>query len=426
MAFLARGLGYTALTVAAGTGYYYATDTRAGIHQWLIPPIMRFIYPDAEIAHEKGTSALRALHAMGLEPRERGNLDDGLGTTVFGHKLNNPFGTSAGIDKNADVPDPLLSIGPAIVEVGGVTPHPQVGNPKPRVFRIPSQNALINRYGLNSEGVDFVAMRLRQRVRDFAYRHGFGIDEEGEEIVLNGGAGVPPGSLVEGKLLAVQVAKNKATPDNDLDAVTADYVTCVGKVAKYADIITVNVSSPNTPGLRLLQNVGPLTQILRGVVQAAQSAPRATKPAVMVKVSPDEDTDEQVAGICEAVRECGVDGIIVGNTTKKRPDPFPKGYIMPATETAILLEQGGYSGPQMFERTLALVKKYRAELDKNTGAGGQRKVIFATGGITNGRQAKEVLDAGASVAMVYTALVYGGVGTISRMKDEMREASKSL
>lgn len=421
MAFLGRAFGYTAITLGAGAGYYYITDTRAGIHQWLVPPILRFAVSDAEVAHEKGTKALRMLHIFDLEPRERGNLDDGLSISVFGHKLKNPLGTSAGIDKNADIPDPLLELGPAIVEIGGVTPHPQVGNPKPRVFRIASQNALINRYGLNSEGADFVQMRLRQRVRDYAYRNGFGIEEEGENAVLIGEAGVPPGSLTDGKLLAVQVAKNKITPDADIAAVTRDYVTCVEKLAKYADIITVNVSSPNTPGLRSLQNVGPLTHILHGVVQAAKSTQRKAKPAVMVKVSPDEETDEQIAGICEAVRDSGVDGVIVGNTTKKRPDPLPNGYILPAREAQVLLEQGGYSGPQMFDRTLALVKKYRAALDQGIGLSGEKKTIFATGGITNGKQAKEILDAGASVAMVYTALVYGGIGTITRIKEELRQ-----
>jgi dihydroorotate dehydrogenase len=155
---------------------------------------------------------------------------------------------------------------------------------------------------------------------------------------------------------------------------------------------------------------------------------RKVKPAIMVKVSPDEDSEEQVAGICEAVFDSGVDGVIVGNTTKKRPDPHPKGYILPASEAKLLLEQGGYSGPQLFERTVVLVSKYRNGLDalsKSASSGSNsRKVIFATGGITNGRQAREVLDAGASVAQVYTALIYGGAGTISRIKQEMRDEAK--
>lgn len=438
---------------------------------------------------------------------------------VFGHVLENPIGTSAGIDKHAEIPDPLFALGPSIIEIGGATPYAQSGNPRPRVFRLPSQKALINRYGLNSEGADVVAMRLRQRVREYAYANGFGIDAEAEQRVLDGEAGVPGGSLKQGRLLAVQVAKNKDTPDWDGEAVRADYVYCVEALARYADVIVVNVSSPNTPGLRGLQRVEPLTNILTGVVDAARKAGKRVKPAVMVKVSPDEDSDEQIRGICDAVWKSGVDGVIVGNTTKRRHDLLPADYHLPAREAAVLLEEGGYSGPQLFTRTVALTKRYRAMLDEgmerkskkpasiNPNEKSQpedpnkdpsshiqetverdaqnlkpntpeahaesqsqpliqipprnnpfssdspsanplssafsadtqtnqpptitpsdfsketpkRKVIFATGGITNGKQALEVLEAGASVAQVYTALVYGGVGCIARMKDEMGE-----
>jgi dihydroorotate dehydrogenase len=429
-----------------------------------------------------------------------------LAVEVFGHTLNNPIGTSAGIDKGAEVPTPLFELGAGVVEVGAVTLLPQEGNPKPRVFRIPSQNALINRYGFNSEGAELVASRLRQRVREFAYHAGLGLGDDAERRVLDGEAGVPPGSLLKGRLMAVQVAKNKTTSENDIDAVVRDYATAVGHVGKYADILVVNVSSPNTPGLRTLQNVEPLTRLLSGVVGAVRKIDRKTKPVVMVKVSPDEDTEEQVAGICEAVWDSGVDGVIVGNTTKKRPDPLPKGYLLPASEAKLLLEQGGYSGPQTFGRTLALVSRYRKALDEgpkhvtppsdartekpisgqSTGdepsssilekldpsssstassktkptldldqpspaqlssnvddlsesaptitlhstpktapaPNAPRKVIFATGGITNGRQAREILDAGASVAQVYTAMIYGGAGTVSRIKQEMRDDAK--
>ena len=203
---------------------------------------------------------------------------------VFGHVLSNPIGTSAGIDKHAEIPDPLFALGPSIIEIGGTTPYPQDGNDKPRVFRLPSQKGLINRYGLNSEGADNVAMRLRQRVREYAWANGFGIDEEAEQSVLDGDAGVPGGSLARGKLMSVQVAKNKFTSDDDIEAVKADYVYCVEALARYADIIVVNVSSPNTPGLRSLQRVEPLTNILTGVVEAARQTKKKVKPAVMVKV----------------------------------------------------------------------------------------------------------------------------------------------
>ena len=280
---------------------------------------------------------------------------------MFGYNLTNPIGTSAGIDKHAAIPTPLFHLGPSIVEVGGCTPYPQNGNAKPRVWRLPSQNALVNRYGLNSEGADHVAMRLRQRVREFAYENGFGLDENAEQRVLDGEAGVPGGSLMEGRLLAVQVAKNSWTPDDDIEAVKADYVYCVDKVARYSDIIVVNVSSPNTPGLRGLQRVEPLTEILKGVVEAAKKTNKKVKPAVMVKVSPDEDEEAQVRGICDAVWESGVDGVIVGNTTKRRPEMVGR---LPSREAALLMEQGGYSGPQMFERTRELTRRYRMLLDE--------------------------------------------------------------
>lgn len=360
------------------------------------------------------------------------------------------------MDKHAEIPDPLFETGPAIVEVGGTTPLPQEGNPRPRVFRLPSQHAMINRYGLNSKGADHMAAVLRQRVREFAYAAGFGLHELAEERVLNGEAGVPPGSLIPGKLLAVQVAKNKLTPDSDIEAVTRDYVYCVNRLAKYADILVVNVSSPNTPGLRDLQATAPLTAILKGVVNAAKSTDRKTKPYVMVKVSPDEDSDEQITGICDAVWQSGVDGVIVGNTTNRRPEPLPKGFVLPEKEQAAIKETGGYSGPQLFDRTVALVARYRALLDKGPISKADEKaselaeaaratepdaenlpptqpeehthtpkVIFATGGITNGKQALSVLNAGASVAMMYTGIVYGGVGTVTRVKQEMRKEKQA-
>ena len=492
-----------------GFGYLYITDTRASVHRWLAVPALRLLHTDPEEAHHAGIRYIKALYDFNLHPRERGRQDEEDGdlvVEVFGHVLNNPIGTSAGIDKNAEIPSPLMALGPALVEVGGATPHPQVGNPKPRVFRIPSQNALINRYGLNSEGAEYMAMQLRERVRHYAHNNGLGLEPESERQVLDGEAGIPPGSLTLGRLLAVQIAKNKTTPDNDINAIANDYVFCVDHLAKYADILVVNVSSPNTPGLRDLQAAAPLTTILSAVVDAAKACPRKTKPAVMVKVSPDEDSDAQIEGICSAVWASGVDGVIVGNTTKKRPDPAPRGYIMPAREAQLLTETGGYSGPQLFEQTLNLVKRYRSLLDQGpqdqsrqeskpssqtspstassdlshdpADASVQRdiqhlkpltpeaekesqqplikvperhtsqsspstsldspspsssvpssasgsKVIFATGGITDGEQCLQILKAGASVCQIYTAMMYGGVGTVTRMKQELREAKKN-
>ena len=285
---------------------------------------------------------------------------------------------------------------------------------------------LINRYGLNSDGAELVAARLRHRVREYAYGKGYGLNENAELAVLNGEAGVPPGSLVKGKLLAIQVAKNEFTPASDLEAVRRDYVAGTSLLARYADIIVVNVSCPNEPGYRELQRVEPLMNILTGVVEAVASIDRKTKPAIMIKVSPDEDTEKQVRTICGAVRQSGVDGVIVGNTTTSRPDPRALESDLSRTEAAIMKERGGYSGPQLYNKTLSLVKRYRRELDRpmldqteqqqtsidqtaqqRTGRSVQpnpsaRKMIFCTGGITSGQDALEVLEAGADVAMVYT------------------------
>ncbi|RMZ86925.1 hypothetical protein DV736_g5843, partial [Chaetothyriales sp. CBS 134916] len=464
----------TSLILGLGIVYLYITDTRASVHRWVVVPALRLIYRDAEDAHHAGNEALKVLWTLNLHPRERGDPDakGDLGVDIFGHNLDNPLAISAGLDKHADIPDILFAVGPGIVEIGGVTPLPQPGNDKPRVFRLASQYAIINRYGLNSEGADHIAARLRLRVREFAQSLGLGRDKAAEEYVLNGGAGVPPGSLTEGRLLAVNIAKNKDTPGDDVHAVTQDYVSCVDRLGPYADILVVNVSSPNTPGLRNLQKVDTLKQILTGVVQAAKSVDRATKPAVMVKVSPDEDSDEQIAGVCEAVWSSGVDGVIVGNTTNRRPDPLPYLAGLTPSEQQRLLEKGGFSGPHLFDKTVKLVTQYKkllshkpadiesdlvrveednAKVDESAieqaereepglrrrlqsvltaldqlqpherkKASDEAKVIFATGGISNGNQAREVLHAGADVAMVYTAMVYGGIGTITRIKQEIR------
>ena len=341
-------------------------------------------------------------------------------------------------------------------------------------------------YSLNSDGAEVVASRLRNRLREYAYAHGFGNDEDAERFILDGKAGVPPGSLVQGKLLAVQVAKNEHTPDGDIEAIKRDYVAGTRLLARYADVIVVNVSCPNAPGYLELQQIGTLNRILSGVVEAAAAVDRKSKPpAVMVKVSPDEDTEEQIASICAAVWASDAAGIIVGNTTKSRPSTPSYGFGLSQTEATILREKGGYSGPQLFPKTLELVKTYRRMLDyplqqKRTVQGSVRpalggsarnklkesverdaqnlkpashagpagpllqipegysssetglsslrnarallhagdqsssvaaldqqekfnpKVVFCTGGITNGSQALKVLEAGASVAQIYT------------------------
>jgi len=440
----------TALGTTLVATYLYATDTRASLlHQYLIPPLLRLLVPDAENAHHLGTATLQTLYALGLHPRDRSPDPPALATTVFGAALANPVGISAGLDKDAAVPDALFALGAAVVEVGGCTPRPQAGNPQPRVWRVPAIDGLVNRYGLNSAGADKVAARLRARLAAFARAAGLS-----EADVLDGRAGVPPGALVPGRLLAVQVAKGKDTDERDAAAVARDYVYCVRRLGRYADVLVVNVSSPNTPGLRDLQAAEPLAKLLAAVVDEAGRTGRRTPPRVLVKVSPDEDSDSQVEGICRAVWESGVDGVVVGNTTKRRTGLVPPGVELRPREQRALLEAGGFSGPALFQHTLQLVGRYRKILDQQSlsvapggapavavpalpsmdgivpeGTGSvrtssDRKVIFASGGITNGEQALQVLNAGASVAMVYTGLVYGGAGTITRMKGELRDGAQ--
>ncbi len=325
-----------------------------------------------------------------------------------------------------------------------------------------------NRYGLNSHRSDLVAARLQHRVRRFAYAQGYGSDEQAEKFVLDGNAGVPPGSLVKGKLLAVQVAKIESTSDNDIEAIIQDYVQATSLLARYADIIVVNVSCPNASGYRGLQKIDPLTKILSSVVDVASSVNRNSRPAIMVKVSPDQDSEEQVSSICAAVWTSGVDGVVVGNTTLSKPSPLPEGMSLSKDEIAAMEERGGYSGPQLYPRTLSLVKKHRRMLDyplhehdesqqtqlqhreakrhdmkeasdesiksSSTSAVARRratmsslspphpleqssppqtsaqptilipKTIFCSGGIPTGEQAMKVLQAGASVAQIYTSM----------------------
>ena len=415
-----RSLYALSTVILLSLSYLYITDTRSSFHQYISPRLLRLLYPSAEDAHHAGVSLLKTLSTYGLAPRERVS-EPYLSVQIFGHELNSPLAISAGLDKDGEIVSELFALGPSIVEIGGVTLLPQPGNPRPRVWRLPSQESMINRYGLNSHGALYVAKQLHDRISDFAARHGLAGDPLAEKLILGGEAGVPPGSLTAGKLLAVQIAKNKSTPDSDLDAVARDYSRCVELLGPYADILVVNVSSPNTAGLRALQSFEPLAKILGAVTDALGSLParRGNPPRVIVKISPDEDSDAQILGICHAVFASNVDGVIVGNTTKTRP-PLNTLPGLTAEEALTMEEDGGFSGPSMFPKTLSLVKRYRKVLDEGSQATKQEpKLIFASGGITSGKDVLDILDAGASVAMTYTGLTYGGVGFIGRLKREM-------
>ncbi|KAA8893427.1 Dihydroorotate dehydrogenase-domain-containing protein [Sphaerosporella brunnea] len=421
---LRNGLYGTLLLGLLGFGYIEATDTRSSIHTYTVPTLLRYIFsgddvsrPGPEAAHVFGLRALNLAHALGVPLRERGDHPylPHLRSELFGLDVNTPLGISAGLDKHADAIDALFELSPsiALLEVGCVTPKPQDGNERPRLFRLPISKSFINRYGFNSIGADAVARRLRERVRRYAREHGMT-----EEEVLN--SLEIPASLRPGRILAVQIGKNKTTPETDIEAVKRDYVECVQKLGKYADVIVVNVSSPNTPGLRSLQAAKPLTELLGSVVKAAEQVERARKPKVVVKVSPDSDSRDQIRDICQAVKNAGLKGVIVANTTVTRPPELTASPQTSEEEKRIVArEAGGLSGPALLPRTLRLVREYRNQLGRDI-------EVIASGGVSSGKDAMDCVKQGASGVMGYTGMVYGGVGWFGRVAQELAEEAEKL
>ncbi|KAK6529676.1 Dihydroorotate dehydrogenase (quinone), mitochondrial [Arthrobotrys megalospora] len=383
---------------------YYTTDSRAAVHRYFVVPALRVIAPDAEDAHAFGLKVLRVLWDYGLHPRDRLGIreeDDKepfLETYVWDKRIINPIYISAGLDKNAEAVDALFALGPSIIEVGCVTPQPQTGNPRPRVFRLVADKALINRYGFNSLGSDYVARKLRERVLRYAADNGMT-----EQDVLDN----LPASLYPGKLLAVQIGKNKSVSEDDIEGVKEAYISGVKALGLYADVLVVNVSSPNTPGLRKLQSGNTLTELLSAVVVEAKKVEKKDKPRVIVKISPDESSKQQIEDITSAIKRSGVDGVVVANTTLRRPETL-------VSPPHLVHEAGGLSGPELFDTMRDLVREYRRRLPRD-------KEIWASGGVSTGQDALEVLKEGAGVVGVYTAMVYGGVGTIGRIKEEIRD-----
>lgn len=405
------------------TSYIEGTDTRSSLHTYTVPAALRYLFsgddvsrPGPEAAHAFGLRSLTVMHNIGLPLHERGDHPylPHLTSTLFGHRVNTPLGISAGLDKHGEAIDALYALSPAIsmLEIGCVTPRPQPGNEKPRLFRLPTSESMINRYGFNSIGADHVARRLRDRIRRYARVHGL------TEAEILGDAELPA-SLQPGRILAIQIGKNKSTPETDLVAVAADYVECVNTLGKYADVIVVNVSSPNTPGLRTLQAAKPLTQLLGAVVDATERVERARKPEVVVKVSPDSDTPEQIGAICAAIKRSGIRGVIVANTTVRRPEYLTASPQVTDEERRISNEEaGGLSGPVLLPRMLDLVGEFRQRLGPNV-------EILASGGVRNGADAMAAVERGANGVMAYTSFVYGGVGWFGRCATQLAELNQA-
>lgn len=328
-----------------------------GLFERLARPVLRAM--DPEDAHKLAVAGLR------LAPLPAAPADDSrLTVSAFGLAFPNPVGIAPGFDKNAEVPDPLLRLGFGFVEIGTVTPRPQAGNPRPRIFRLEADGAIINRLGFNNDGEAAVLTRLRAR----------------------SGGGV----------LGVNIGANRDSADR-----AADYVKLVETFAPVASYLTVNVSSPNTPGLRDLQQAKTLDDLLGRVLEARDRlAATAGRRPLLLKIAPDlslNDLDDVVA----IVRKRGIDGMIVGNTTLSRPASLQ--------ERVKSIEQGGLSGAPLFAlSTRMLAETYvRAE-----GA----FALIGAGGIDSGDAALAKIRAGATLVQLYSGLVFRGLSLLGEIK----------
>jgi dihydroorotate dehydrogenase len=326
----------------------------------LAAPLLRRLDPEA--AH-----AL-ALRALKLAPLRRAAPDDEkLRVQAFGLTFPNPVGLAAGFDKNAEVIDALLRLGFGFVEAGGVTPQPQPGNPRPRLFRLDADQGVINRLGLNSEGVVAVAARLAAR---------------------RGAEGI----------VGINIGANKDTVDR-----AADYVACIAALSPHVGFLTVNVSSPNTPGLRNLQQAAALDDLLARVIDARERAAEgAVRRPLLLKIAPDltlGDLDD-VVGVARRHR---IDGMIVGNTTVSRPS---------LREAAKAAEQGGLSGRPLFALSTRMLAETYVRVE------GAFPLVGA-GGIDSGAAAFAKIKAGANLLQLYSGLIFRGIGLIGSIKREL-------
>jgi dihydroorotate dehydrogenase len=328
----------------------------------LIRPLLRAL--PAEAAHYLTLTAL----TWGLGARVAGSAvpdPPSLRQALWGRDFPNPVGIAAGLDKDARVPDALLRLGFGFAETGTVTPRPQPGNPKPRLFRLYEDEAVINRLGFNSGGLEPTLARLRARQR-------------------NG-------------IVGVNLGKNRDSED-----AAADYLDGVRRVGTLADYFVINVSSPNTPGLRDLQRRDILDDLLRRLVAARDEA--APGAPLLVKIAPDLSAEER-ADIAAVVGSNGVDGIIVSNTTIARP---------PGLKSPAASEQGGLSGKPLFAPSTALL----GEIYRLTDG---RIPLVGVGGIASAGDAYAKIRAGASLVQLYTALVFEGPALVGRIKRGLAE-----
>jgi dihydroorotate dehydrogenase len=321
-------------------------------------PLLRRI--DPERAHEVALTALR----LGLGGRDSSADDPRLAVRALGITFRNPIGLAAGFDKNAVALAPLARLGFGFVEAGTVTPRPQDGNPRPRLFRLPEDRAVINRMGFNNAGIDAFARRL---------------------------AALPRGLVPIGANVGIN--KEGADPERD-------YPALIAAVAPLVDYVVINVSSPNTPGLSDLQAEARLRSILQAVREAVPN-----RPPLFVKISPDLSEDGTASAV-EAALAGGAQGLIVSNTTIARPANL---------RSPLAREAGGLSGAPLFEPSTRVLRQA-------AGCAARRLVLIGAGGIMSGRDVLAKLRAGASLVQLYTGFAYQGPALIARLKRELLAA----
>ncbi len=324
-------------------------------------PLLRWF--DPEDAHRLAISGLRLL------PEQRVRTDNPLlAVRAFGLNFPNPIGLAAGFDKNAEVPDELLRLGFGFVEIGTVTPKPQAGNPRPRLFRLEADEGIINRLGFNNDGGDAVLRRMAARAS-------------------------------RGGIVGVNIGANKDAPDR-----AADYVRLIEQFAPVASYFTVNVSSPNTPGLRNLQQSAQLDTLLARVIDARERVRKnAGESPVLLKIAPDLSLNE-LDDVVQIARSRRVDGMIVSNTTLARP------ASLRATTRA--RQQGGLSGRPLFRLSTRMVAETYVRTE---GA----FPLIGVGGIDSGGAALMKIRAGASLIQLYSALIYKGLGLVDDIKTDL-------
>ncbi len=341
------------------------------LYRWLFDRVLTRL--DPELAHRLGFAALRAARpALGVVGRSAGRAP----VRALGLEFPGPLGLAAGFDKNAEGIDAFAALGFAFVEVGTVTGEPQPGNPRPRLFRLPADRAIVNRMGFNNDGAEVVARRLAAR-RDRA-RTG------GRDVVVG-----------------VNIGRTKAVDD---DAAVADYEKSTRLLAPYADYLVVNVSSPNTPGLRDLQTPERLRPLLRAVRRQAEAVCADHLP-LLVKIAPDL-ADEDVLAVADLVLDLQLDGIVATNTTIART-----GLRTPAA----VVERagaGGLSGPPVRARAVEVLRLLRDRV-------GPDLTLVAVGGVESAADVRERLEAGATLVQAYTAFVYEGALWPARVQREL-------